>query len=526
MVRERNWRGMQPVVLDYVRSAFGDRGVVTPRSWFLLPEGTGRSNIHFSAMVGGKESYAYGVVGLGWQEPRVTRIDECLLPGGRWFEEGERRACILPADMAALVEIGPGDVGQARIRLLGEEYLVVGLIDAGALSQVSDLDGEKLTPVDMVSESTMQTTSSSQAEVVPTSPIRAFKHLEPLNVIFLPHDDVIDLGGTVRSVAVAEYGGDLVREVESFVTRVAYPVFVGSEHGVTVYSSIGVSSLSGVGSLVIPLLIAALIILNTMMGAVYERVHEIGIYSSLGLTPIHVAALFMAEASVFATIGAVMGYLIGQSLALVLGSAGLLEGLTLNYSSLSAISSTAIVMLTVFLSTAYPAKKAADLTVPDVTRKWSFGEPDGDDWHFDFPFTVAGAEVAALYAYLTQVFESYGEGSIGEFLTEDLEFGVSGPPEAHRYRLGLQAWLAPYDLGIAQQVAMEAIPTGEHNIYRIAMHIQRHSGDTASWKRINRGFLNVLRKRFLVWRTIPAEERERYADRATEMVAAAAGQEA
>ena len=526
MVRERNWRGMQPVVLDYVRSAFGNRGVVTPRSWFLLPESTGRSNIHFSAVAGGKESYAYGLVGLGWQEPRVTRIDECLLPGGRWFEEGERRACILPADMAALVDIGPGDVGQARIRLLGDEYLVVGLVDAEALSRVRDLDGEKLTPVDMVSESTLKATSSSEAEVVATSPIRAFKHLEPLNVILLPHDEVLDLGGTVRSIAVAEYAGNLVKEVESFVTRVAYPVFVGSENGVTVYSSIGVASMSGVGSLVIPLLIAALIILNTMMGAVYERVREIGIYSSLGLTPIHVSALFMAEASVFATIGAVMGYLIGQSLALVLGSAGLLQGLTLNYSSLSAISSTAVVMLTVFLSTAYPAKKAADLTVPDVTRKWSFGEPDGDDWRFDFPFTVPGIEVEAMYAYLSQVFESYGEGSFGEFLTQDLEFGVSTGAGGLQYRLSLEAWLAPYDLGIAQRVVMEAIPTGEHNIYRIAMHLRRRSGDTASWKRINRGFLNVLRKRFLVWRTIPDEDRERYADRATKMIAAAAGQEA
>ena len=28
----------------------------------------------------------------------------------------------------------------------------------------------------------------------------------------------------------------------------------------------------------------------------------------------------------------------------------------------------------------------------------------------------------ALYAYLTQVFRSYGEGSIGEFVTEDVRF--------------------------------------------------------------------------------------------------------
>ncbi|MFC1526330.1 M28 family peptidase, partial [Candidatus Latescibacterota bacterium] len=135
LVRDRNWRGMQPVVLDYVRSAFGDRGLTSPRSWFLLPEGKGRSSIHFASLESDRESNAYGLVGMGWAEPRVTGIDRFLLPGGRWFEPGERRVCALPADMASLVGIDPGDVGRARIRLLGADYTVIGLIDAEGLGR-------------------------------------------------------------------------------------------------------------------------------------------------------------------------------------------------------------------------------------------------------------------------------------------------------------------------------------------------------------------------------------------------------
>ena len=510
LVRERNWKGMQPMALESVRNTFGQQAQVVPRSWFMLPEGKARSHIHFTAAATGKSSYAYGVVGFSHQEPAVTAIDQHLM-AGRWFEPDERGACILPHDLAAIVGIGVGDVAQARIRLLGKDYRVVGLIDAEGLNRIRDLDGEKLTPVDLVSESSLKGTSANADEVVPTAPIRSFIHLEASNILLLPHREVLDLGGQLRSVAVAQYeGDDFLAQVEGFVTRVAFPMFAGTPDGVTVYSSIGVSSLSGLTSLLIPLLIAALIILNTMTGSVYERVREISIYSSLGLTPVHVGALFLAEAGVFATVGAVMGYLLGQTLALGLSSTGMLEGLTLNYSSLSAITSTLIVMVTVFLSTAYPAKKAADMTVPDVTRKWSFGEPEGDDWSFDFPFTVAGAEVVGLYAYLARVFESYGEGSIGEFLTQDVSFTAVGVGGETHYRIELQAWLAPYDLGIAQEVSMVAMPTGEHDIYRIAMTIRRLSGDTASWMRINRGFLNVLRKRFLVWRTIPSEERQRY----------------
>jgi hypothetical protein len=178
------------------------------------------------------------------------------------------------------------------------------------------------------------------------------------------------------------------------------------------------------------------------------------------------------------------------------------------------VSSTLIVMVTVFLSAIYPAKKAANMAVPDVTRKWEFPDPEGDEWLFDFPFTVGGAEVLGICAYLTRVFESYGEGSVGDFMTEGAQLSAreSGTPEEPIYEVTTKTWLAPYDLGVSQEVRMSAIPTGEHGVYRVEVAIHRESGDVASWKRLNRGFLNVLRKRFLVWRTIPVETKKEYVE--------------
>ena len=40
--------------------------------------------------------------------------------------------------------------------------------------------------------------------------------------------------------------------------------------------------------------------------------------------------------------------------------------------------------------------------------------------------------------------------------------------------------------------------------------IDRESGDISNWKRVNRRFLNTLRKQFLIWRTLKQAERERY----------------
>ena len=539
LVRDRSWRGMQESVLNYLHSAFEGRADIVPRSWYLSQVRGERAYVNFSRVteatadmgpkeiyadfdVGittGKDSFVNALLGLTPDETKITGADRYLM-SGRWFEPGEEFVCLLPNDLAELVGIFPEDAGTAKIEMQGQIFTVIGILDSEAFNKFKDLDDEKLTPVDTVKEKDDLADAQDQdPRVVAAAPIETFTHLESTNVLVVPYEYIRDIGGVLASVAIANFKddsgqpkSDFVPDIEEFMARVSLTMFVGKGEGVTVYSSIGSTSLSGLGNLFIPILIAALIVLNTMMGAVYERFREIGIYSSVGLAPNHIAALFLAEAGVFATLGAVMGYLIGQVLVLVLYNQGLLGGLELNYSSLSAISATLIVMATVFLSALYPAKKAADMAVPDVTRKWEFPDPDGDRWVFDFPFTVGGAEVLGMYSYLTRVFESYGEGSVGDFVADHVKFWSEDHAGEPQYNIDLTAWLAPYDLGISQEVQLKAIPTGEHNIYKIEVIINRLSGDVASWKRINRGFLNVLRKRFLVWRTIPGDMKFNYAE--------------
>ena len=549
LVRDRSWRGLQESVLNYLESAFRERATIVPRAWYLSQVRGERAYINFTRLteqtaslgsrdtyvdfdVGittGKDSFVNGLLGLTAKEPEITDVDRFLIRG-RWFEPGEENVCILPNDLAELVGIFPDDVGKARIEMLGNEFTVIGIMNSEEFNKYKDLDDEKLTPVDTVKEKDDLSDAQDQdPRVVAAAPIETFTHLESTNVMIVPYTYVCDIGGTLNSVAISNFrdeNGDpkpnFIEDIENFMTRVSLTMFVGYNNKVTVYSSIGSTGLSGLGTLFVPILIAALIVLNAMMGAVYERFNEIGIYSAVGLAPNHIAALFMAEAGVFATLGAVLGYLVGQVLVLVLYTNGMLGGLELNYSSLSAISATLIVMATVFLSTLYPARKAASMAVPDVTRKWEFPEPDGDRWVFDFPFTVGGAEVLGMYTYLTRVFESYGEGSVGDFVADHVKFTSQEIQNEPQYEIHLTSWLAPYDLGISQEVSLIAIPTGEHHIYRIEVVINRLSGDVASWKRINRGFLNVLRKRFLVWRTIPPEVKHQYAEEGQQILSGSA----
>ena len=529
MVRDRNWRGLQSSTLDYVASHFQGRALVAPRAFIIAETHGERAYVDFSVPATGKASLVNGLLGMTPEEPGVMGIDRLLL-SGRWFRPGERNVCILPSDLAELVGLGPADAGRATIRMFGEDFAVIGVIDAKRLDRLKDVDDERLTPID----TTMETTGTSDwrglsqdPRAMATMPIEAFTHLDAVNTMLLPYDFVMENGGTLRSVAITGFRDAEGRpaagfrdDIEAFMARVSLTMFVGEGEQVTVYSSIGATSISGLGNLFIPIVIAALIVLNTMMGAVYERFREIGIYSSVGLAPNHVAALFLAEAAVFATVGAVLGYLIGQMLILILNAYGMLGGLSVNYSSLSAVSSTLIVMATVMLSTLYPAKRASDMAVPDVTRRWVFPEPDGDDWRFDFPFTLGAVEALGVYTYLARSFESFGESSIGRFVTGNVRFtaeDMRGKPE---YQIDMTIWLAPYDLGISQEVRMMAVPAGEHDIYKIEVHIHRLSGDVASWQRVNRGFLNDIRKMFLVWKTSPPEAKAAFMQQGRALVSA------
>ena len=172
---------------------------------------------------------------------------------------------------------------------------------------------------------------------------------------------------------------------------------------------------------------------------------------------------------------------------------------------------TVVVIGTVYLSTLYPARLAANMAVPDVTRQWQFRRRLATTGALTFPSQSAGAEVPSMYAYLKSVFAAYGAGSIGDFIARDVELSVAADRPEPSYVIAMRTWLAPYDLGISQQVRLLATPTGEHHIYKIETHIERLSGgDVASWQRMNRKFLNVLRKRFLVWRTLAPGIRQGY----------------
>ena len=523
--------------------------VVAPRAWYQS-SGTGdQSFVQLTRIENSKDpvppkdpltdeplSFAANMlVGMSPDEPGVTGIDR-YLQYGKWFDPADEAewptqwpyVCVLPKGMADLLEISESDMGKATISVYGAKFTVTGVLGIG-FKDLTDNDGEELTPVDYQLMHQQQSRGGEGEETL-EGELQKYLHLTPDSIAVLPYEVIINQGGTLRSVAVnmnpQEGDPPFLTGVDKLdlimaplMSRIALDFFVGRNKDTYLYSSIGMTSFSGMGNLFVPILIASLIVLNTMLGAVYERVREIGIYSSVGLAPVHIAFLFLAEACVYAIVGAVLGYLLGQVVATLLVNFGWLAGLTLNYSSMSTVVATIIVMLVVISSTLYPAVKAGRMAVPDIERKWKLPEPEGDEWHFDLPFTVLSEESLGLNVFMRDYFEAHSDESASDFYTDQISFNRSTEEiegrEKETYAISMMAWVAPYDLGVGQSIRFVTSPVGgeEEDLYNITLDVHRESGEIASWKRVNRRFLNLIRKQLLVWRTFSADVRGEFHER-------------
>ncbi|MCD6351411.1 MAG: M28 family peptidase, partial [Armatimonadetes bacterium] len=361
MIRDKTWAPIGEPTTRIMRNEFGASYPVAPRAWY------------FSARVGEQSfvtvsradmSYAAtAMVGLTPEEAEVTRPQRYLLPGGRWFRPDDSLVCIIPEAMAEKLSIDREDVGHVYVEVFGTNLKVIGIVDSNRFKKVVDLDGEQITPVDyllMQEQQAQQQQQAARGGRMSEEELREYIHLAPDQVLIVPYRYVIDAGGTLRCVAIQIPEAREVKEhLDDLMQRIELNIYAGLDGRTYLVSAVSTTQLGGTKELVIPLLIAAAIVLNTMLGSVYERVREIYIYSSLGLAPTHIAFLFVAEAMVYAVVGAVAGYLFGQMMSKLLVTLHAMEGLNLNYSSVSTVWSTLVIMITVLLSVIYPARKAS-----------------------------------------------------------------------------------------------------------------------------------------------------------------------
>jgi len=130
----------------------------------------------------------------------------------------------------------------------------------------------------------------------------------------------------------------------------------------------------------IVLTITATVIVNTLIMAVYERTREIGILSAIGMKSRRIMAMFLAESTILALGGVVMGVILGY-LAVRginingfyvgdMGLSGFLIGNTIyaNLTPRDAVNLTIMAFVVTLLAGLYPAILAARMEPVQALR--------------------------------------------------------------------------------------------------------------------------------------------------------------
>jgi hypothetical protein len=269
----------------------------------------------------------------------------------------------------------------------------------------------------------------------------------------------------------------------------------------------------GIIDMLIPLIIAALTVLNTMKGSVYERREEIFVYNAVGIAPRYVFSMFFSEAFVYAVVGSVLGYFLSQGAGRLLTVLDLTGGLNMTFASLNTIYASLAVAGSVFISTWFPARSAMEIAAPAEDAGWEIPEPEGDRLAFDLPFTFTRHDRIAVLAFFSRYLEDHGEGGAGRFFADRPRLGVrdASDPQAEGDavpRIGATVWLKPFDLGVSQELCIDLPIDEETGEYKACITLRRLSGTRESWLRLNRGFVTLVRRHFLHWRVVGPDMRK------------------
>lgn len=456
------------------------------------------------------------------------------LAGGRgWFTREQVRApgetplpVAIPDAMARRLNIDAAmvEAEPVKVKINGKPCEVVGIFDAGEFGRLRDISGRGLLPFDVEGMVNVRMAGGEVLADEDQDPMLSSEQIVLSCRAFpgeAPH-------GRMRMVSVAvDLEGLTYKQardvIDGFLEQSGRSAYYGLDGVAYLGKRARESSFAGLVELIIPLVIAALTVLNTMRGSVYERRDEIFVYNAVGIAPRYVFFMFFAEAFVYAVVGSVLGYILSQGAGRVLTALDLTGGLNMTFTSVSTILASLAITVAVFISTYFPARSAMEIAEAAEDAGWTLPEPQGDTMTFALPFTFDRRDRVAVLAFFERFLQDHGEGSAGPFFAGTPRVGISAEadplaPDSCTPQVTTTIWLKPFDLGVSQEMTIWLPTDPETHEFIARIRLSRISGTRDSWQRLNMGFVRRIRKHFLYWRAVGPEERANLFEEARQML--------
>ncbi|MBC2602540.1 ABC transporter permease [Puniceicoccus vermicola] len=509
-----------------IESRYGSAFPVAPRSLYVGTTNSNneRLNPQLEILHEGDDdrvsTLSFGsIIRLAHNEPLQENFP--LITEPYWFPTPDETSpeedipVIIPSSMAERLGITVEAVnsGGVPVSINGGNFIVRGIFDENQYLSLKDLDGRPILPFDIRGLRELEKVPGAFASVLGDEDGVL---MAPSEILIAPQADlginVADADNRLVSLAL-DFDSLSLRqakeEVVRFLEQRARPAFYGIDGTAYRGSRMRVSDFAGLIDLIIPLIIAALTVLNTMKGSVYERRDEIYVYNAVGIAPRFIFFMFFAEAFVYAVVGCVIGYLLSQGTGTVLTALDLTGDLNMTFASVNSIYASLAVVGAVFLSTYFPARSAMEIAAPSEDSGWDMPEPEGDSYSFNLPFTFDRRERVAVLAFFHRFLRDHGEGGAGGFSAGppryEIEGSSKGGPETVVPSVCATVWLKPFDLGVSQELTIRTPFDEETGEFMAAIRLVRSSGTRDSWERVNRPFMVGIRKQFLHWRAVTPE---------------------
>jgi len=165
-------------------------------------------------------------------------------------------------------------------------------------------------------------------------------------------------------------------------------------------------------------------------------------------------------------------------------------------------------------SSIYPMFKAGRLVTPSLERTWKpTTKPIEDEWMIPLPFTYSSdLEVGQMLAYIREFLSAHlGERS-ELFTVSRIQYEEDKVDGKQSKTIVASMRLTPYDLGINQTIRLHFISDLSTKRWYVMLNLHRRSGNPDVWVKSNLVFADALRKQFLLWKSVPKGEREKYID--------------
>jgi hypothetical protein len=495
---------------DLMHPEAGDGGLLAVQ-WWRTRQAEGDPPLTAVNPASGAAVALDAALGLHPDEPaRWPALGECL-DGGEHAEWLRRNGVYLPAAVADLLGLARGDA----FLLEGKRVVFAGLLRSAGLQRLRNLDNRPVLPVDFreagLGAVAAAADDPSAGALARADSDRNFKRLGVEQVAVVSDRLARSLGGNPH-VANLYPGGqtDLSARARKLAALLSMPVWSAGANGVDRSLLTVLTGVSGGLALGVPLVLGGLIIFGSLLGSITDRQKEIYTFSALGLSPGHVGLLFFAEAAVYAVVGGMGGQLLAQGVgwaASRLAARGVIEPVSINFSSTHSLFAMGAVMAVVLVSAVYPAIRASRSANPGLARSWRMPSPAGDRLAMTFPFTVSANDIAGVIAFLAEHFRSHDDAGLGAFAASEVIVcrGASG-----RVELRARLALAPFDLGVTESFVLGSVPSEIEGVDEVRIGIERISGARGDWIRGNRVFIRGLRVQFLAWRTLAPATMEQY----------------